>query len=65
MKSIAKCNKYGFVYKYTQRPSEIRCRGCGSNESLSVRQGIDVISLLRTLIGQSCQDYFRLWHKLA
>ena len=42
MKSIAKCNKCGFVSHYSLSPSRIKCKSCGSNESLSVREGPDV-----------------------
>ena len=63
MKSIAKCNKCGFVYKYNKKPAKIRCRACGSNESLSIRQGVDVFGLIRRLEG--CIAFSKAWPKIA
>ena len=63
MKSIAKCNKCGFVYKYFTRPAKIKCRGCGSNESLSIRQGFDVLALIRRGIG--CEFFHKHWPEIV
>jgi len=65
MKSIAKCNMCGFVYEYNVPIHKIKCKSCGSNKSLSVRQGPDVLQLISRLTGMGSIMFFRNWNLVA